>query len=137
MLGLHGRLSHFDGRQWTDSQAALPGSAASDDDDDDFYPPGLAVTDDGTVWLVRNGLWRCSGAEVPAAVAEAIRHTNARSAPDLCTSYRRLGLAMRALDRKAEAEEHLQKAIANGPRGRWALAARADRAQGRLSGASR
>jgi tetratricopeptide (TPR) repeat protein len=65
------------------------------------------------------------GAEVPHAVAEAIRKTNAKSGPDLAATYRRLGLAMRAMDRQAEAEEYLKKASAVDPHGRWSALAKA------------
>jgi len=58
------------------------------------------------------------GAEVGPAVAEAIRHTNAKSAPDMAATYHRLGLAMQALDRQAEAEEYLKKARDVDPKGR-------------------
>jgi tetratricopeptide (TPR) repeat protein len=65
------------------------------------------------------------GAEVAEAMAEAIRRTNPKSRPDLASTYRRLGLAMRALDREAEAEEYLKKARDADPQGRWSAVARA------------
>ena len=65
------------------------------------------------------------GAEVDAAVAEALRKTNLRSGPDAAATYRRLGLAMQALDRQKEAEEYLQKAVEADPNGRWSAPARA------------
>ena len=60
------------------------------------------------------------GAEVANAVAEAIRKTNRKSPPDLAATYRRLGMAMQAIDRQAEAEEYLKKARDVDPHGRWA-----------------
>ena len=65
------------------------------------------------------------GSEVEAAVAEAIRKTNLKSRPDVATTYRRLGLAMQAMDRQAEAEEYLKKAVDAGPHGRWPALAQA------------
>lgn len=65
------------------------------------------------------------GAEVAPAIAEAIRRTNRKSRPDLASTYRRLGLAMRALEREAEAEEYLKKARDADPQGRWSALAKA------------
>ena len=65
------------------------------------------------------------GGEVDAAVAEAIRKTNAQSRPDVAATYRRLGLAMQALDRQAEAEQYLEKAVTADPHGRWSGLAKA------------
>jgi Flp pilus assembly protein TadD len=65
------------------------------------------------------------GGEVAAAVAEAIRVTNPKSRPDMAATYRRLGLAMRALDRQAEADEYLKKARDADPKGRWSALASA------------
>jgi tetratricopeptide (TPR) repeat protein len=65
------------------------------------------------------------GAEVARVIAEAIRRTNPKSRPDLASTYRRLGLAMRAIEREAEAEEYLKKARDADPQGRWSKLARA------------
>jgi tetratricopeptide (TPR) repeat protein len=65
------------------------------------------------------------GAEVQQAAAESIRQTNMNSRPDTATTYRRLGLAMRALDRQSEADDYLQKAVDADPHGRWGLLAKA------------
>ena len=65
------------------------------------------------------------GAEVARVIAEAIRRTNPKSRPDLASTYRRLGLAMRALEREAEAEEYLKTARDADPQGRWSKLARA------------
>ncbi len=65
------------------------------------------------------------GAEVAPAVAEAIRVTNAKSHTDVAATYRRLGMAMKALDRQGEAEAYLKKARDADPQGRWAALAAA------------
>jgi tetratricopeptide (TPR) repeat protein len=65
------------------------------------------------------------GAEVERAVAEAIKFTTSKSGPDLAATYRRLGLAMHAMDRQAEAEEYWKKAKDADPHGRWSALARA------------
>jgi tetratricopeptide (TPR) repeat protein len=59
------------------------------------------------------------GAEVALAVAEAIRKTNPKSRPDVSATYRRLGLAMKAMDRQTEAEEYFKKVTDADPQGRW------------------
>jgi tetratricopeptide (TPR) repeat protein len=65
------------------------------------------------------------GAEVAPAVAEAIRKTNPKSKPDLAATWRRLGMAMQAMGRQAEADEYLKKARDADPHGRWSALARA------------
>ncbi len=57
-------------------------------------------------------------AEADAAVAEALRKTNPRSPLDLAATWRRLGLAMRALGRESLAASYLKKAIEANPNGR-------------------
>jgi tetratricopeptide (TPR) repeat protein len=64
------------------------------------------------------------GAEVPPAAAQAIRQTNLKSGPDAAATYRRLGLAMKALNREGEAEEYLRQARDADPRGRWGTLAK-------------
>lgn len=59
------------------------------------------------------------GAEVQQAAAEAARVMDTKSRPDVAAVNRRLGLAMRALERDAEAERYLRAARDAGP-GRWA-----------------
>ncbi len=61
-------------------------------------------------------------AEVDQAVAEAIRHTNPKTLVDVAVTYRRLGLAMRILERQSEARDYLQKALAANPHGQWSRA---------------
>jgi tetratricopeptide (TPR) repeat protein len=53
------------------------------------------------------------------------RKTNPKSPPDLAATYRRLGLAMQAIDRHAEAEEYLKKARDVDPHGRWSALVKA------------
>jgi Tfp pilus assembly protein PilF len=77
------------------------------------------------------------GAEVPPAVAEAIRHTNPKSRPELAATYRRLGLAMQAMDRQAEADDYLRKAIEADPQGRWMALAKAALGRGSLHAQAR
>ncbi len=62
--------------------------------------------------------------EAEAAAEQALRHTNAHSKVDLAATWRRLGLAMRALNREREAAEYLAKAADIDPRGRWGTLAR-------------
>ena len=71
------------------------------------------------------------GAESEEAAAKAIRSTNPNSKPDLAATWRRLGLAMRALNREREALDYFQKAAAIDPHGRWGSLARAAAAQRR------
>jgi hypothetical protein len=59
------------------------------------------------------------GAEAATAAGEAIRRTNPKSRPDLATTCRRLGMAMKALGRQAEAEEYFKRARDADPHGRW------------------
>jgi tetratricopeptide (TPR) repeat protein len=63
--------------------------------------------------------------EADKAAASAILETNANSAPDLAATYRRLGLAMRAMHRESLAEDYLKKARDANPNGRWGLLAKA------------
>jgi len=65
------------------------------------------------------------GAEAAHAVAEAIRSTNWKSPTDVAATSRRLGLAMRAMGRLAEAEDYLKKARDAEPHGRWSAQVRA------------
>lgn len=65
------------------------------------------------------------GAEAAQAVAQAIRSTNRKSQTDLAATCRRLGLAMRAAGRPAEAEDYLKQARDADPHGRWSALARA------------
>jgi len=60
------------------------------------------------------------GADVPPAVAEAVRRTNLRSKPDIAATYHRVGLALETIDRKSEAREYLLKAREADPYGTWA-----------------
>ena len=46
-----GELWHFDGTQWTNEKVDLPGENV----------PELARTSDGTLWILRDGLWRREG----------------------------------------------------------------------------
>ena len=77
------------------------------------------------------------GSEVAPAIAEAIRKTNFKSRPDAAATYRRLGLAMQALDRQAEADEYLKKAVEADPNGRWSALARAALQRGSLRAQAR
>jgi tetratricopeptide (TPR) repeat protein len=72
------------------------------------------------------------GAEAAEAVAEALRTTNCNSRPDLAATYRRVGLAMQALDRQAEAADYLEKASEADPQGRWSTLARQSLGQRRI-----
>jgi tetratricopeptide (TPR) repeat protein len=53
-----GKLSHFAKGQWQSQMVVLPGVKWSPD----AANPKLARTSDGTVWLMRQGLWRWDGA---------------------------------------------------------------------------
>jgi len=64
------------------------------------------------------------GAEVPEAAALALRATNSNSPPCLAATYRRLGMAMKALDRQSEAEDYFKRARNADPNGRWSAQAR-------------
>ena len=54
------KLSHFAGGQWQSRTLSLPG--VKWDNDPDAENPRLARTADGSVWLMRQGLWRWDGA---------------------------------------------------------------------------
>jgi tetratricopeptide (TPR) repeat protein len=54
-----GRLSHFHNGQWVSQKLVLPGVNWSRKKDAEN--PRLARTDDGTLWLMREGLWRWDG----------------------------------------------------------------------------
>lgn len=53
-----GKLSHFSNGQWKSHTVELPGVKWADD----VEPPKLARTEDGTLWLGWQGLWRWDGA---------------------------------------------------------------------------
>jgi len=61
--------------------------------------------------------------EVARAVAAAIRHTNPKSCPEVAATYRRLGMAMQAMGRGAEAKEYFERARNADPSGRWGVLA--------------
>jgi len=94
-------------------------------------PPSSRFTINGKAaddyWALKAwALAECGrGAEVDQVVEEAIHNTNSKSRPDLAATYRRLGLAMRALGRQAEADQYLKQAAAADPNGRWSELARA------------
>jgi tetratricopeptide (TPR) repeat protein len=52
-----GSLAHFDGRLWKVDHVELPGASWSDNK----ISPDLARTGDGSLWIVRNGVWRWDG----------------------------------------------------------------------------
>ena len=54
-----GNLSHFDGAHWAIRKLDLPGVHW---DTSRSAVPKLAVTGDGALWLVFQGVWRCDGA---------------------------------------------------------------------------
>jgi hypothetical protein len=53
-----GGLAHFDGSRWNTQKIEFPGPKGSGDEDGS---PQLSVTDDGSLWLVWNGVWRWDG----------------------------------------------------------------------------
>jgi tetratricopeptide (TPR) repeat protein len=53
-----GKLSHFSDGQWKSHTVELPGMKWAED----VQPPQLARTEDGTLWLGYQGLWRWDGA---------------------------------------------------------------------------
>ena len=53
-----GNLSHFDGAAWTIQKLNFPGVEWSVWS---LHKPQLAITDDGTLWLLYQGLWRFNG----------------------------------------------------------------------------
>jgi hypothetical protein len=55
-----GKLSHFASGKWQSRTLALPGVKWSENPD--AGNPRLVRTSDGTVWLMRDGLWRWDGA---------------------------------------------------------------------------
>jgi len=52
-----GSLSHFDGAVWQTAPVVLPGIKWDPDEDE----PQLARTNDGSLWILRGGLWKQEG----------------------------------------------------------------------------
>ena len=97
-------------------------------------PSGLSLNQRTSIRHSKDDYWSLKawalaelgrGAEAEAAIAEAIRITNPKSRPDVATTYRRLGMAMKALDRQAEAEQYFLKARDADPHGKWSVLVRA------------
>jgi tetratricopeptide (TPR) repeat protein len=64
------------------------------------------------------------GAEVNAAVENAIRSTNSKSRIDMASMCRRTGLALEAIGDRRRADEFFERACKASPRGRWGLLAK-------------
>ncbi len=59
VLGERGSLAHFDGAHWTQQQVELSGGVKWDDEW--ASSPQLARTEDGSLWIVRDGVWISDG----------------------------------------------------------------------------